>query len=612
MDIIAEYLEDVRCRKFIEMVDQTYNENEESRKFLEHILLTSSEERQELYEELQVLLQRSEEKYNRLLENLNNHYFFYTHDTQGIFTYLSESITNILGYSSSEFMKHYEEFLTDSQMNEHVSKYTELAILGKEQAPYQLSIYHKDGTTRYLEVTEVPVFDEDNKVILIDGIARDMTQEYHAKEALSNLARYDTLTSLSNRAYLEEQLTSLISSASREENSFALLFLDLDHFKQINDTLGHDVGDKLLQEVALRIKPNIRIEDIFSRIGGDEFVIVLNNINEVYLITVINKIMELTRKAWMIDTYELNVSMSIGVALYPNDGLNIVDLMKCADIAMYEAKDLGRNNFRFYTDALNTKVHHDMKLEQEMSEALASKQFVLHYQPKQKLLDNEIIGAEALVRWEHPELGLIYPDEFIELAESTGFIVSLGTWIIEESCRAIKRFNTYNTAKNLHVSVNVSTRQLQNQDLYKSIQKALLENDIQAKQFSIEITESIMVDNSQKMINMLNEIKSLGIKICMDDFGTGYSSLSYLNKLPITSLKIDKAFVDDIPKEGNKKIILHTIVGMGSTLGIGVIAEGVEKEYQREYLIKEGYLYYQGYLFSKPLPENEYLKLLRD
>jgi len=256
------------------------------------------------------------------------------------------------------------------------------------------------------------------------------------------------------------------------------------------------------------------------------------------------------RKTWHIDTYELKVSTSIGIALYPRDATSMVELMKNADIAMYKSKESGRDNFNFFTDELNVKVHREMKLEQEMSNALVQNQFILHYQPKQKLLENEIIGAEALIRWNHPELGLIYPDSFITLAESTGFIVKLGRWIIEEGCRAISRFNISDSEHKLHLSVNVSTRQLQNDDLYKTIKEALTVNKVDANQLFIEITESIMVDNSEKMIKKLEDITTLGVHICMDDFGTGYSSLSYLNRLPISSLKIDKIFVDDIPKIG--------------------------------------------------------------
>jgi diguanylate cyclase (GGDEF)-like protein/PAS domain S-box-containing protein len=604
-----------KFENFIKVVNQAYYDNDEDRALLENTLTISSKEMQGLYEELKQKskheLTKSEEKYNRLVQNLHKYYFFYRHDTNGDFTYLSDSITNILGYTKEEFLTNCETYLTNDEMNKKVIEHTNLSISGIEQPPYKLSIYCKDRTVAYLEVTELPVFDEAGKVIFIDGIAKDITKQYKIEQEISHLAKHDPLTGLANRFYLEDQLKDLIYNAQRQKSRFALLFLDLDHFKYINDTLGHDIGDKLLQEVANRIKPNIRHADIFARIGGDEFVIVITDIDDDYLTIIVNKIIGLMRKTWHIDTHELKVSTSIGIALYPRDATSMLELMKKADIAMYKSKESGRDNFNFFTDELNVKIHKEMQLEQEMSSALLKNQFVLYYQPKQKLFDNNLIGAEALIRWEHPKLGLIYPDSFISLAESTGFIVKLGRWVIKEACCAIARFNKYDVKHKLHVSVNVSTRQLQNDDVYEVIKEALIENNISASQLFIEITESLMIQNSKTIIKILENIASLGVHICMDDFGTGYSSLSYLNKLPISSLKIDKSFVNDIPRNGNDKIILNTIIAMGKALQINIIAEGVEEEYQRQYLLKSGCLYYQGYLFSKPVAEENYINILK-
>jgi len=598
---------------FITVVEQAYLDSDEDRALLENTLQISSNEMLSLYDELQKEahnnLIRSEEKYGRLIENLNNHYFFYTHGKDGVFTYLSDSLTNILGYSKKEFRTHHTKYLSDDPINKDVNHHTNLSLSGVPQDPYKVSIYHKDGSICYLEVTELPVFDDDGVVEFIDGIARDITEQQYIEEKIYHLAKHDTLTSLVNRISLEEQLDKFI--LSREYDNFAVLFLDLDHFKNINDTLGHDIGDKLLQEVAKRIKPSIRSQDIFSRIGGDEFVIVLSNIDEIALTTILNKIMSLMRKTWNINTYEIKVSVSVGISLYPQDAQTRTELMKKSDIAMYKAKSLGRDNFCFFTDELNTKVHYDMQLEQDMAKALSSGQFELYYQPKQELLNDHIIGAEALIRWNHPSLGLIYPDQFIELSESTGFIIKLGAWIIEEACRAISRFNTKDLKHKLQLSINISTRQLQNDDVYQLIKNALEINHINPKQLSIEITESIMIEHKEKILQTLKNIDALGVSICMDDFGTGYSSLSYLHRLPIKVIKIDKAFVDDIIQNSDKKILLDTIIAMGKTLNMDIIAEGVEEEYQRDYLIKAGCVHYQGYLFSKALPEDKYLQLIK-
>ncbi|MBD3790446.1 MAG: EAL domain-containing protein [Campylobacterales bacterium] len=389
-----------------------------------------------------------------------------------------------------------------------------------------------------------------------------------------------------------------------------MLFLDLDHFKEINDTLGHDAGDILLQKVVQRIRPNIRNEDIFARIGGDEFIIVLTDIEETDLIVTIHKIIDLIHQPWSIKEFELNISASIGVSLYPQDGTTAIELMKNADMAMYRSKGLGRDNFSFFTNDLDNRIHQEMQLEQEMVSALHENQFELYFQPKVRLANNEMVGAEALVRWNHPTKGIIYPEQFISLAESTGSILKLGSWVIEEGCRAIAKFNTL-YSKKLFLSVNVSIRQFQQGDIYSVIKTALEKNGVDPEQFSIEITENIMIENNEKMIKKLNAIKSLGVSVCVDDFGTGYSSLSYLHRFPIDAIKIDKSFVDQISQDDdNRVVLLDAIIAMGKSLNKFVIAEGVEHEYQRQYLLKNGLEFYQGFLFAKPLDENAFIKMI--
>jgi len=599
--------------RLLMFIDQVYKDNDEDRELLENVLSTSSKEMQGLYDKLQNSaesdLAKSEEKYRRLVENLKHHYFFYTHDTEGVFTYLSNSITVMLGYTKDEFLTHYEEYHTDDPMNELAVIHTKNSMKGIQQPPYKVSIYHKNGSVRYIEVTEIPLINEAGDVEGVEGIARDITLEYEAQEKITHLAKHDMLTGVPNRLHLEEELEILISKSKRHEHKFAMLFLDLDHFKQINDTLGHDVGDKLLQKVVERIKPNIRKVDIFARIGGDEFIIILTDIKEEELSVVIQKIMDLMRQTWYIENYELKVSTSMGIAMYPQDGTSIIELMKKADIAMYQAKELGRDNFSFFTEDIDKRVHEEMRLEQDMAEALRENQFELYFQPTLHIDNNQIVGAEALIRWNHPIKGMIYPDKFITLAESTGFILKLGRWIIEESCRMLARFNAVHEKK-LILSVNVSARQFQHGDLPEIIKTALERSHIEPSQFAIEITESIMFKNQENVIKKLEDIKSLGVHIYMDDFGTGYSSLSYLNCLPIDTLKIDKIFVDEITQDGRKAVLLDTIIAMGKSLDITVIAEGVEHEYQRKYLTEHGCSLYQGYLFAKPLCEDDYSALV--
>jgi len=421
------------------------------------------------------------------------------------------------------------------------------------------------------------------------------------------LAQHDTLTGISNRFALENELHRLISRYRRKGKKFALLFLDLDHFKKINDSYGHDFGDKLLQEVVARISPKLRAEDIFARIAGDEFVIVFTDIHEESLSVMIEKILTLFREPWHIENHRLRISTSIGVALFPKDGSDEVELMKNADIAMYKAKEMGRDKFSFFTDELNAKVMLNIKLEEDMFDALRNGEFELYYQPKVDIRDNSIIGAEALIRWNHPEYGVLTPDKFIHLAEGNGFIIQLGEWVIREGCRALKRISSKYDIE--HISVNVSLKQLQSSELYDVIASAL--DCVGKSRLILEITESIMADDVDFAIHMLKKIQKLGVKISMDDFGTGYSSLSYLHKLPIDTIKIDKLFVDEIPEvKKSNRILIDTVIAMAKTLKMSLIAEGVEHEYQKEYLKKRKCYFYQGYLFSKPVPEEEYIRLL--
>lgn len=605
-------LSEDQTKYLLSVVEQGYKDCDDDRALLENTLLISSKEMQGLYKKLKETseseLAKSEEKYRHLIENLQYDYFFYTRDTENNFTYLSDSINNILGYDKDEFLTHYTIYLSNDSFKLTVAEDIKNLSNKSNTLPQIIGMDHKDGSMHYLEITEFPVFDNQGNVELIEGMARDVTLQQVAKERISHLANHDTLTGIPNRLYLDEQLQVLLSYSKRHQNKFAVLFLDLDHFKQINDTLGHDVGDKLLKAVAKRINSNIREEDIFARIGGDEFVIVLTDISEENIVVLIHKIMDVMRQIWKVGTVELNVSSSLGVALYPRDGTTVVELMKNADIAMYHAKELGRNNFTFFTPALNKRVHEEMNLEQDMADALRKNQFELYFQPIVRVDTNTIIGSEALIRWNHPKKGLLYPDKFISLAESTGFILKLGVWIIEEGCRAIARFNAVN--ENMKLTVNVSTRQFQHGDLYNTIKTAIKNAGIDANQFCIEITESVMLHHNEKIIKKINDIKSLGVDISMDDFGTGYSSLSYLHYLNIDTIKIDKSFVDEITIENSRSILIDTIIAMGKSLDKCVIAEGVEYEYQRKYLKEQGCQFYQGYLFSKPMNVSSYCTLL--
>lgn len=430
-------------------------------------------------------------------------------------------------------------------------------------------------------------------------------------EELSYTSLHDSLTGLPNRYSLYAQLKVMVANANRHDSKFAVLFLDLDHFKNINDTLGHNVGDALLKSVSLKLRLIIRENDVVSRIGGDEFIIVLNDFTDLRnLESVITKILDLFHSEWMVLNHLLRLSTSIGVAVYPDDSKEINELMKFADIAMYKAKSEGRDQFCLFTASLNAQIHEEVKIANDMHRALEDKEFQLYYQPKIHIKSGKIIGAEALIRWKHHEKGMIYPSTFIRVAENTGFILKLGTWIIEETAEMISRLE-HTGYKDIHVSCNVSTRQFQNLHLYSEIEQAVRDNGINPHNFAIEITESVMMEYLDITLEVIKKIKRLGVHVCMDDFGTGYSSLSYLRQFSIDSLKIDKSFVDDIDREGdNAHLLINTIIAMGQTLNLNVIAEGVEEAYQMEYLKERGCEYMQGYYFSKPIPEDAFFELL--
>lgn len=611
-----EELGDVHTlQQFIYGVDKAYKDADDDRKLLENMLHLSSSEMLGLYEKLKSKSQKdlaiSERKYQILIENIEKYYFFYSYDAQGNITYVSDSVIDILGYEKKDFKEGLDRYFSDDSINHQAKVYAELSKQGIKQEPYECAVFSKDNKLYYLEVTEVPIFDEKGDLESVEGIVRDITKGYESQHQIKYLALHDSLTGLCNRTCLYEKLDALTFSSKRLKQKFAVLFLDLDHFKYINDTLGHDVGDILLRNVSQRLASMVRKEDIVARIGGDEFVIVLTNVDEISLLSIVNKFLNVLREVWQVENHELHVTSSIGIAMYPADGNTREELMKHADMAMYNAKDLGRDNICFFTATINDTFHYNMNLEQEMASALEEGQFKLYYQPKLELKTNKILGAEALIRWEHPTLGLLLPDCFISLAESTGFIVKLGQWVVEEACRTIAKLNRVYIGINLNLSVNVSTRQFQLGDLYSVIKSSLEHSDIDGSQLSLEITESIMLNNDEKMIEILTKIKALGIKIFMDDFGLGYSSLSYLSRLPIDNIKIDKEFVSDIPKDGSSSALLDAICAMGDALNMEVIAEGVEEENQHQYLLTRNCYAYQGFLYSEAIPENRYIEMIK-
>jgi diguanylate cyclase (GGDEF)-like protein len=430
------------------------------------------------------------------------------------------------------------------------------------------------------------------------------------KQELYELARIDQLSGLMNRNALHERTDWLIAEASRENTQFAVLFLDLDHFKDVNDSLGHKIGDALLKTVAGYLQEVIRTEDFVARIGGDEFVIVVNNYeSHLELTRVMQRLLDHVKEPFIIETHPIYVSASVGVVLYPKDGTDMPTLLKHADIAMYEAKRKGRDQYHFFTDSLNHKVQKDIKLEKDLRSGIKNHEFKLYYQPKVDLQSGLIVGCEALIRWFHPSEGMVPPDQFIPLCENTGFIIPLGEWVMSEAARQQVKWKNDGIC-DIPISVNVSVKQLHDEHYEDKFNHVLKKTGIQTDRLDIEITENIFMENSDRNIDIMKMIRANGSTISMDDFGTGYSSLSYLKKFPMDTLKIDKSFMDDYESQSGAMFI-ETIVNMGKTLEMSVVAEGVETANQIAFLKEIGCDLYQGYYCSKPLDADSFAQLVQ-
>lgn len=452
---------------------------------------------------------------------------------------------------------------------------------------------------------------ENDQVKAIMAIITE-TDNKRLTEILKHKALYDSLTDLPNRNYLKDLLSDLIERDETPESNHAVMFLDLDRFKFINDTLGHAVGDKLLTLVAARLKHNMRGSDVVGRLGGDEFMIILRNIKGSQdTINVAKKILRSMRPPFRFDSQSLHVTTSIGISMYPLDGGDSEMLLRNADISMYRAKEKGGNTYELYAPTMNTKAHEELTLENDLREALDKNELKVYYQPQIDITSREIVGVEALAHWLHPKLGLILPSEFISLAEKTGLIVPLGHWLIRTSFLQLRNWQNQGFKK-LKLAINLSDRQLKDPKIVKILTTAIKEADVSPKSIELELTENILINNAERAISDLNKLKSQGFLISIDDFGTGYSSFSYLKRFPVNSLKIDKDFIQNCITDQNDAAIVTAIVSMAHRLNLKVVAEGVETKKQYEFLKTLGCDEFQGYLFSMPVPEDRISEFLKD
>ncbi len=468
-------------------------------------------------------------------------------------------------------------------------------------------LYNKrrDGS-EYIEFAKIsPVRDGSGKVTGYLAIKDDVTEKKHFAERMEYLAHFDQLTGLPNRTLLRDHLVYALNLAQRSNEHVTIMMLDLDLFKNINDTLGHTIGDQMLMEISTRLKATLRAEDTVSRIGGDEFVFIFPDTDVNGAATVATKLLEVVAAPMKIEGRELISTASIGVALYPEDGSDMEALYKNADAAMFQAKQAGRNGYRFYTAAMQVNSERNLRLASDLRQALSRNQLVLHYQPQVSMLDGHVIGAEALLRWQHPELGMISPVEFIPIAEDTGLIIPIGEWVLRTAVRQMKYWQEMRMP-DMMIAVNLSAVQFGQANLVQVVTDTLKEAGLAARNLELELTEAVAMDNPEAAVEVMNSLDACGVRMSIDDFGTGYSSLSYLKRFKVYKLKIDQSFVRDLSVNSEDKAIVSAIINMATSLGMHTIAEGVETPEQLAFLKMKGCDEAQGYFFSKPLSADDF------
>ncbi|WP_243652978.1 bifunctional diguanylate cyclase/phosphodiesterase [Tumebacillus sp. BK434] len=528
------------------------------------------------------------------------------------YLFISPQSLKILGYTPEKLISDHAFWQSKVHPDdfEMMMSYCKQEVAAGRNHEIEYRMIAADGRTVWLK-DYVTVVQENGVVTGCRGIMVDITARKLAEERLEHIAYYDVLTSLPNRTLFEDRLHLEMARSRRHSQKLAVLLLDIDRFKYINDTLGHGLGDELIRAVAERLQTCVREGDTVSRIGGDEFTLILPDLRSPQAaVAVAQMILQKMTAPFVIAQTELYATCSIGISFFPDDGTDLQALMKNAESAMYRAKERGRNSYQLYTTSMNEDAMQKLSLERYLRKALGLDEFVLFYQPQVNVQSGEIFGVEALLRWKHPILGMVSPATFIPLAEETGLIVPIGEWVLKTACAQVKRWHAAGYPQ-LTVAVNLSARQFQQEDLVEMVERVLEETGVEPQFLELEITESVTMHNVERAIVILHELTNLGIRISLDDFGTGYSSLSYLKHFPIHTLKIDQTFVRDITTDADDAAIATSVIALAHSLNLQVVAEGVETEEHLRYLAAQGCTSMQGYHFSRPLPAPEIDALLQ-
>ncbi|WP_293265499.1 EAL domain-containing protein [Neptunomonas sp.] len=530
-------------------------------------------------------------------------------DVIGAIEYVNPKYTETTGYLLSDVIGQQPELLSRKLMKPDYYEALWQSLLSGKHWRGELRGRKKDSSTFWSLVSISPINNEYGELTHFVIVCEDVTELKDAHARMERLALYDELTGLPNRRFFFSELSRLFEQDVMEHPSVVML-LDLDFFKTVNDTQGHSAGDRLLIEVAQRLVGTLQDGDIAARLGGDEFAILINPVNDIdYVEVVAQRILNEIARPFYINEHEMQISTSLGLAWLPKDGHTPEALLKHADLAMYQAKDMGRNQYRFFTESLHDQLQEYIRFSREMPKALESNNFKLEYQPQVNLKTGAIIGVEALIRWEHPELGVVSPDHFIPVAEETGFIVPLGRWVLKTACKTLKHLALHDMS-HIKVAINLSSRQFRDPNLLTMIRHMLREYEVDPSSLELEITESLLMHDIGLAIETLKELQALGITIAIDDFGIGYSSFNYLKTLPINVLKVDREFIKDIPDHLDDMEITAAMISMAHRLGMTVVAEGIETEVQQVFLEEHHCDIGQGYLFSRPIELQKLMALL--